>query len=204
VLARINIANRLTLLRIGLVPVFVACMMIDNVWGYFAGTVVFILAAITDHYDGKLARRHNLMTDFGRLMDPLADKLLMCAAFLLFVATWPKIPAWIVIVILGREFLISGLRALAAAKGRVIAAQRSGKLKTVVQITFAITVLVLMTGRKVLQRFTELWTGRHDYWLQNVCLVLALVTLGFTVYSGWSYLRQNKDLLADGLGNPAS
>ena len=203
-LAGLNLANRLTVLRIALVPVFVGCMMFENEWGYLIGSLVFIGAAITDHYDGKIARERGLITDFGKFLDPLADKMLVSAAFIYFIGTQPSIPAWIVIVIVGREFAISGLRAVAAIKGRVIAADAAGKVKTVFQLTFVITLLVLMTGRKMLLAFTSLWEEQYDVWLQMGSHVLVTITLLATVYSGYHYLRKNTDILVDGFASPAN
>lgn len=204
VFGRINVANKLTLLRIMLVPVFIGFMMFENHWGYLLGSLVFIAAAITDHYDGKLARERNLITDLGTFLDPLADKMLISAALIYFVGTKPSIPAWIVMLIVGREFAITGLRALAAAKGRIIAAEWSGKLKTIVQLTVVITLLVLMTGRKFLYAFTTLWREQYDQWLQIGSYVLITVVLIATLYSGYQYLRKNTDLLLDGLASPVN
>ena len=201
---RINIANRLTLLRIVLVPVFIGFMMIENFWGYLIGSLVFIAAAITDHYDGKLARERGLITDLGKFLDPLADKLLLSAAFIYFIGTTPSVPAWIVITIIAREFAITGLRAIAAAKGRIIAADISGKVKTVIQITFVITLLVLMTGRKLLVAFTQLWAEDYDRWLQLGSHVLVSITLLVTVYSGYRYVRQNTDILLESVAPAAN
>ncbi len=203
-LGRFNLANRLTILRIMLIPVFIGFMMFENAWGYLLGSLVFIAAAITDHYDGKIARERQLITDFGKFLDPLADKMLLSAAFIYFVGTQPSIPAWIVMIIIGREFAISGLRALAAAKGRIIAADWSGKLKTVVQMTVVITLLILMTGRKFLHAFTTLWRDQYDTWLQVSSHVMIAITLIATLYSGYQYLRKNTDLLREGLASPAN
>ena len=204
VFARMNVANKLTLLRILLVPVFIGFMMFENHWGYLLGSLVFIAAAITDHYDGKLARERNLITDLGTFLDPLADKMLISAALIYFVGTKPSIPAWIVMLIIGREFAITGLRALAAAKGRIIAADPSGKLKTIVQLTVVITLLVLMTGRKFLHAFTTVWREQYDYWLQIGSYALMTAALIITLYSGYQYLRKNPDLLLDGLASPVN
>lgn len=194
-----NLANRLTLLRILLIPVFIGFLMLENHWGYLLGSITFIAAAITDHYDGKIARERQLITEFGKFLDPLADKMLMSAAFIYFVGTKPSIPAWIVMLIVAREFAISGLRALAAAKGRIIAAEWSGKLKTTVQMTVVITLLILMTGRKFLYAFTTLWRDQYDQWLQWGSHVMISVTLIATLYSGYRYLRKNTDILLEGL-----
>ncbi|MBQ0078363.1 MAG: CDP-diacylglycerol--glycerol-3-phosphate 3-phosphatidyltransferase, partial [Eubacterium sp.] len=133
-----NLPNQLTMARIFAVPVFIVLLMLDF---RLLAAVIFILAALTDMLDGKIARKYNLVTNFGKLMDPLADKLLTMAAFVCFVGLG-DIPAWTVVLILGREFFITGIRQVAAAEGIVIAAAWSGKIKTVCQM-IAIPLLLL-------------------------------------------------------------
>lgn len=136
-----NIANKLTLLRIILIPVFIAFFYIpiEN-WNYFAA-FVFIAAAITDLFDGKLARKHDIVTNFGKLADPIADKLLVSSALILLASI-----GWVheifVIILIAREFIVSGLRAIAAAEGKVLAASGLGKLKMIVQIVAISAVLL--------------------------------------------------------------
>lgn len=148
-----NIANKLTVLRIILVPFFILCFYIEslNQSVSFAGfnttymnviaLVIFSIAAATDWLDGYLARKLNLISDFGKFMDPLADKMLTTAAFLIFVSQG-VLASWIVFIVLTREFIVSGLRMNAAAKGTVIAAGWSGKFKTVLQFVLIIALLV--------------------------------------------------------------
>ncbi len=136
-----NIANKLTLLRIILIPVFIAFFYIPiKNWNYYA-TFVFIAAAVTDLFDGKLARKHDMVTNFGKLVDPIADKLLVCSALVLLTAI-----GWVheifVIVLIAREFIVSGFRAIAAAEGKVLAASSLGKLKMIVQIVAICAVLL--------------------------------------------------------------
>lgn len=146
-----NIANKLTLIRVALVPVFIAFFYIDiPYWQHFAA-LVFVIAALTDLFDGQLARRRSIVTNFGKLVDPIADKLLVCSA-LIMLAAWDLFEGWfngifvlLVIVMVGREFIISGLRLLAAAGGKVLAADMYGKVKTVVQIV-AITIVLMQKG----------------------------------------------------------
>ena len=133
-----NIPNKLTIGRVLAIPVFIVVLML----GYnFAAAVIFILAAITDYFDGMLARRCGLVTNFGKIMDPLADKLLVMAAFVCLVELG-EVVSWMVIVILSREFIVTGLRIAAAAQGVVIAAELTGKIKTVLQM-IAIPALIL-------------------------------------------------------------
>lgn len=133
-----NLPNKLTMGRVCAIPVFIIVYLMGfNV----AATIIFILAAATDALDGHIARSRGLVTNFGKLMDPLADKLLTMSAFLCLVG-YGIIPAWMVIIILGREFAVTGLRQIAAAEGQVIAAGMSGKIKTVLQMV-AIPLLLL-------------------------------------------------------------
>ena len=135
-----NLPNKLTLLRMALVPVFVALLMAPGPAFQLAAALVFALASATDWFDGWYARRHHMVTDFGKLMDPMADKLLVMAALVGLLAQG-RAPWLAVMVLLGREFIISGIRLVAAAKGEVIAAGLSGKLKTVSQMLGLILLL---------------------------------------------------------------
>lgn len=139
-----NLPNKLTTLRVILVPVFVALLLAQRGENYslrIAALVVFIIASLTDLADGKIARKYNLVTDFGKFMDPLADKLLVCSALICLIELG-EIPAWIVVVIIGREFIISGFRLVASDNGVVIAASYWGKFKTTFQM-FAIIMMIL-------------------------------------------------------------
>ncbi|MCL2695531.1 MAG: CDP-diacylglycerol--glycerol-3-phosphate 3-phosphatidyltransferase [Clostridiales bacterium] len=136
-----NIANKLTLLRIFLVPIYIACYYLPIAWNMWLGAGVFILAAVTDVIDGNIARKYNLCTDFGRFMDPMADKLLTCSAFIMLTAFGLLHPV-LTILFVAREFIISGFRLIAVGRGTVIAAGAWGKLKTVLQC-IAVPALML-------------------------------------------------------------
>ena len=169
-----NLPNKLTLLRIIMIPVFVVLLYLDFPFNNLVALAVFILASITDTLDGYIARKYNLITDFGKFMDPIADKLLVTAAMLVFV-DWHMMPAWVVIVVVAREFIVSALRLVAANNGRVIAAGWSGKVKTAsTMVCICITLLGL------------------PQWVNAVCSAVILVT---TAYSGIEYLVKNKDVL---------
>ena len=145
-----NLANKLTLLRIFLVPVFLIFFLVEGIdYGTIVATIVFIVASITDQLDGHIARSRNQITTFGKFMDPLADKLLVTAVFVCLVQIG-MIPAWAVIIILSREFAVSGLRSIAASNGLVIAASWWGKIKTVTQmlaiLLFLLTVNIMTIG----------------------------------------------------------
>ena len=178
-----NIPNKLTMIRVILIPFFIVFMLWDAVpYGEYIAAAVFILACITDFFDGYLARKYNETTTFGKFMDPLADKLLVCSALICFAAD-PEcvMPAWAVIVIIAREFIISGFRLIAVEKGVVIAANYWGKVKTVVQMVMSI-VLILdfsFSGAELLE------------WI----LIWAAVVL--TVISLLDYIYKNRAVLSD-------
>lgn len=141
-----NTPNKLTLLRVILIPFFVVCMLaVSADWGKWAALVIFVIASLTDTLDGYLARRDNLVTNFGKFMDPLADKLLVCSAMICLVDL-ERIPSWVVIIIIGREFVISGFRLIASDNGIVIAANYWGKIKTVCQMVMIIVVIADLGG----------------------------------------------------------
>jgi CDP-diacylglycerol--glycerol-3-phosphate 3-phosphatidyltransferase len=196
----INLPNKLTLLRIALVPLFLLLLSIDNIFAHALALITFIAAAITDYYDGKIARARSLETDFGRLMDPLADKILISAAFIYFVGSYPRIPAWIVTVIIAREFAVSGIRMLAASKGTIVAADKVGKLKTISQLTVIIAILNVIVYHKLSQRIPEVsyWEVIKD-WTKLGINVLVVITLIMTVASGYNYLRNNRHLFWESL-----
>ena len=152
-----NLANKLTLIRIFLVPVFLLFIATKDIpYGSFIATFIFILASLTDKLDGYVARSRNQITNFGKFMDPLADKLLVTAALISLVELH-VVPAWAAVVIIAREFAVSGLRSIAAAQGRVIAASWWGKIKTVIQI-IAIILLLLKVNihdAKLLKHFCD-------------------------------------------------
>ncbi len=138
-------ANKLTLLRLALVPGFMVFMVFDDFWTRVAALVIFIFASITDWYDGKIARETGTVTVIGTFLDPLVDKMLIAAALVGFVELRElQIPAWMVVLIISREFLITGLRSLAASRGVVMAADAAGKYKMVSQITAIITILIIL------------------------------------------------------------
>ena len=177
-----NLPNKLTILRVIMIPFFVF-FLLSGVGGSAAkwiALVIFAAASITDTLDGYIARRDNLITDFGKFMDPLADKLLVCSAMICLVEMG-RIPAWIVIVIISREFIISGFRLIASDNGRVIAASYWGKFKTASQMVTVI-LLVLNIQNTV---FTVLGT------------VFIYISLVLTVVSLIDYIAKNKEVLKD-------
>ena len=136
-----NLPNRLTILRVCLIPVFIVFLMLDEMlpWARYAAVGVFIAACITDFFDGRIARKYNMVTNFGKFMDPLADKLMVCSALICLVY-FHRISLWVVIVIVAREFIISGFRLVAAQQGLVLAASKMAKVKTAVQMIMIIVL----------------------------------------------------------------
>ena len=175
-----KLPNKLTMGRIFAIPVFIVVFLLDY---RYAAAVIFILAALTDMLDGHIARKNNLVTNFGKLMDPLADKLLVMSA-LICLSQVGDVPGWMVIVILGREFIITGMRQVAAAQGIVIAAGTTGKIKTITQM-IAIPLLILENWPFSLFSF--------DLPMDQIFLWIALV---MTVVSGTEYIVKNKKLFS--------
>ncbi|MEQ1860801.1 MAG: CDP-diacylglycerol--glycerol-3-phosphate 3-phosphatidyltransferase [Chthoniobacteraceae bacterium] len=164
-------------------------------WGYTAALAMFVLASITDWLDGWLARRMNLMSDFGKLMDPLADKVLIAAAFICLIPE-KAMPAWSAIVIISREFLITGLRLLAASKGVVLPSERLGKHKTAWQMITVIYFLVLLS----LMEFERTGVISGLYWWAHAWSYgggfLIALAVGLTLTSGFGYVWKNRALIA--------
>ena len=176
-----NLPNKLTILRILMIPLFVLFFELSSMnMNYFWAFVMFAVASFTDLLDGKIARKYNLVSDFGKLMDPLADKVLVTAALVCFVADPQALtPSWVVITILAREFLVTSLRLLAAAKGVVLAADKWGKYKTA-------TTMVWICWNLLIMEFALL--GNIGITLHFVLMYLSLF---FTVYSGTNYVIKN-------------
>lgn len=192
-----NVPNQLTAARLVLTFVFVASLSIDGLpYSGTAALLVFSIAAYTDFLDGHLARKHSLITNFGKLMDPLADKILMSAGFVLL-ACLNFIPAWIVIVILSREFLVTGLRLLATAEGVVLAADNLGKYKTIFQIITVIYFLLIIAAREPLFRWLNPVFELPLLGPAGLGVLLIWVSLILTLLSGWGYVWRNRKLLSD-------
>ncbi len=192
-----NVPNQLTVARLILTFVFVALLSLEGVpFAKTGALLVFSLAAITDFLDGYLARKNNLVTNFGKLMDPLADKVLMCAGFVLLTRL-ELIPAWMVVVILAREFMVTGLRLLASAEGVVLAAENLGKYKTTIQIVTIIYFLLYLASEEALFRFLHPMFDAFYLGPEYLGMVLNWASLVLTLWSGVSYVLKNRKLLSD-------
>lgn len=191
-----NLPNSITVSRLVLTAIFVVAFTIQGPVGYGIALVTFTVAAITDFLDGYLARKLNLVTSLGKLLDPIADKVLTASAFIFLSAHEQRFcPAWAVVVILAREFLVTGLRQIAVEKGRVIAADWSGKWKTGFQIAFCISALVWLFFQSLDQEdFFLARLANPDFWLMPAFLWLSVA---LTVISGFQYAWNARDLITE-------
>ena len=176
-----NLPNKLTIARVIMIPLFLICLYLNIGCGKYIAVGIFILASLTDLLDGKIARKYNLVTNFGKFMDPLADKLLVCSALIALVDL-NRIAAWIVIIIIAREFIISGFRLVASDNGVVIAASYWGKFKTAFQM---ITIIMLVLNVP---------------FMNIINTVLIYISLGLTVISLIDYIAKNYKVFLEGSG----
>jgi CDP-diacylglycerol--glycerol-3-phosphate 3-phosphatidyltransferase len=188
-----NLANRLTMLRVLLTFVFMFFLFCHGLWPKVISLVVFVLAALSDLFDGIIAQRRNMVTDFGRLMDPIADKILVLAAFAAFVQL-QLIEAWMFVIIVSREILITSLRLFALNKGKVLSAARAGKHKTVMQMTVIFSILGFIVLKEVLLKYFT-WNPAWEKVFRQGIFFLMLFTVGLTLYSGLSYLWENRKVI---------
>lgn len=202
-----NVPNMLTVSRLGLAGVMMALLTMPLPFAKSAALLVFAVGGFTDYLDGYLARKHNLISAFGRLMDPLTDKVMVCAAFVSFVEITvmyggkpvPLVPAWIVVVIIAREFLVTGLRLLAANRGNVISAGKWGKHKTVWQIVAIVILLLGVAVREDLLRHAGAKLLKdYDFCFYYISRGVAMAVGLITVGSGLMYFVQHRELIADG------
>jgi len=190
----VNLPNSITLSRLILAAVFVIAMEFPGLRGYSVALISFSVAAATDWLDGYLARKLNLVTPLGKLLDPLADKILVCAAFV-FMSVLELAPVWATALIIGREFLVTGLRQIAIEAGQVIAADRLGKWKTTFQLIFVIDALVWLTFNEATPNtFVHfiLMISKPEGWIMPVSLWIAVA---LTAISGFNYVWGSRKLL---------
>lgn len=204
-----NLPNRLTLARIILIPFFLAALHVQLFTSdpvicaifFWCALLLFIIAAITDYLDGAIARKMNIVTNFGKLFDPLADKLLTMAAFVSFVEILgpngrPIFPAWAIILILGREYLVTGLRSVAVSNGSIIHADKWGKQKTIWQLTGIITVLAALAISTTL-RASQINSEPFDRLLPFIFSGILIVVVGLTTLSGIIFLVKNWSIIVE-------
>ena len=187
---KLNLPNKLTLIRMFLAPIYLALMLIEFPCHYIVALAVFAVASLTDMLDGKIARKNNLITVFGKLLDPLADKMLTTAALLAFMrAGWCSI--WIVMIVLTREFAVAGVRLIATAQGIVIPANYWGKAKTVSQMVFTIVIMLLAE----LDATFDIFANAGWFTLARVSNIMLWITAVLTVVSGITYFVDSKKLI---------
>ncbi|NLY77013.1 MAG: CDP-diacylglycerol--glycerol-3-phosphate 3-phosphatidyltransferase [Tissierellia bacterium] len=178
-----NLANKITILRVLMIPIFMLVLLSDLQWNNYIAASIFIIASLTDSLDGYIARSKNQITAFGKFIDPLADKLLVTAALVCLIEMG-RVPAWIVIIILAREFTITGFRTIAASQGITIAASPLGKIKTITQLIAIISLLI----------------DNYPFRLINFSfdIIMLYISLFFTILSGIDYIYRNRHVLKSG------
>ena len=188
-----NWANRLTLSRLVLTVIFVGALNSSWQYGRTLALVVFLIAGVSDFVDGEIARRYGVVTNFGKLMDPLVDKIMVAAAFISLVPL-KAVPAWAATTVVARDFLITGLRMMASAKGKILPAEMLGKQKTSWQVVTVIFFLALLSLRE-LRYADETSTWWFRAWNQ-AGPILVWITVALTVYSGLGYAWRHRELIA--------
>ncbi|SDB09546.1 CDP-diacylglycerol--glycerol-3-phosphate 3-phosphatidyltransferase [Eubacterium oxidoreducens] len=184
-----NLPNKLTMFRVILIPFFVICLLVpafQNNIGQLVALIIFIVASLTDMADGKIARKYNLVTNFGKFMDPLADKLLVCSAMICLVSL-DDLPGWVVVIIIAREFVISGFRLIASDNNVVIAASMWGKVKTVFQMGMIILILLNFSCLPTIASII----------LHAIIPIVIGITVVLTIVSLIDYLIKNKEVLKE-------
>lgn len=194
-----NIANRITMLRILLTFIFMFFLSFPFkgawiLWTRILSLIIFTLAAISDFFDGMIAHRNNMVTDFGKLMDPIADKILVLSAFIAFVQM-QLIDAWMFVIIVAREILITSLRLFALNKGKVLSAGRSGKHKTISQMVVIFYILGFIVLKEIILAYST-WNPSWEMFFRNSIYFFMLITVGLTLYSGLYYLWENRKIIA--------
>jgi CDP-diacylglycerol--glycerol-3-phosphate 3-phosphatidyltransferase len=191
-----NWANRLTLARLALTILFVVSLSSAWQYGRTIALILFVAAGVTDYFDGEIARRYAIITKFGKLMDPLVDKVMIAAGFICLVPLG-AVPAWVATIVVARDFLITGLRLLASSAGLVLPAERLGKHKTSWQIATVAFFLLLLAAREISPAvWTTSWWQNGWYYVGDALL---WITIGLTIYSGIGYFWRNRGLVQ----NPA-
>jgi CDP-diacylglycerol---glycerol-3-phosphate 3-phosphatidyltransferase len=187
-----NLANKITFLRIILAFLFMGSLFVDGLFFRLIALFLFVAAMLTDLFDGKIARQRKMITNLGKLLDPLADKILVAVAFITFVELG-IVSAWMVVIIISREFCVTGLRLIASSKGEIIAASRAGKHKTVSQMVVIVLILLMLVLRScfVLFGVNMEFLNLFDYWGDFIILISMLITISMTLISGYIYISEN-------------
>jgi CDP-diacylglycerol--glycerol-3-phosphate 3-phosphatidyltransferase len=181
------------MLRIVLAFIFMFFLFVHGLWAKVISLLIFIFAALSDFFDGLIAHRKNMVTDFGKLMDPIADKILVLAAFAAFVQM-QLIEAWMFVIIIAREILITSLRLFALNKGKVLSASKAGKHKTLSQMIVIFFILGFIVLKEVMLSFFT-WNPTWEKLFRQGIYILMFFTVGLTLYSGLSYLWENRKII---------
>ena len=181
------------MLRIILTFVFMYFLFIPALWAKATALLIFIFAALSDFFDGRIAQKRNMVTDFGKLMDPIADKILVLAAFAAFVQI-QLIDAWMFVIVVAREILITSLRLFALNKGKVLSAAKAGKHKTLSQMVVIFYILGFIVLKEAILTFST-WNPAWESFFRNSIYMMMLLTVGLTLYSGLSYLWENRKVI---------
>lgn len=189
-----NLPNKLTVARILLTFVFMFFLFSGGIFAKVMALVIFVAAAFTDYLDGFIAKKYNIISDFGKMMDPVADKILTLAAFLAFVEM-KLVPAWMVVIIIMRELTITSIRLVALRKGEILSAGIGGKHKTVSQMLSIFVILVFIVIKEAGVKTFHFWNPNLEYWYKQLIFILMLITVILTIISGISYLAGNKRYL---------
>jgi len=189
-----NLPNKLTVLRILLSPVFMVFFLIDNIYSRYFATFVFLIAALTDIYDGYLARKTGVVTGFGKFMDPLADKILTATAFISFVALG-YVKAWMILIIIVREFFITGLRTIAAYKGIVIMPSLMSQFKTAAQMVVIVIILLYTNIATTVTQMGHNYPFFHNPMIFKIFDGMVFIAMVLTVGTGIDYLIKNASIL---------
>jgi len=190
-----NIANKITMFRIVLTFVFMIFLSFQGLWPKIISLLVFICAAISDYLDGRIARKRNMSTDFGKLMDPIADKILVLAAFAAFVQM-QLIKDWMFMIIVSREILITSLRLFALNKGKVLSSGKIGKHKTFSQMVIIFLILGFIVFKEVMLNVST-WNPAWEKFFRQGIDVFMWFIVGLTIYSGFSYLWDNRKVITN-------
>ncbi|MFH1836807.1 MAG: CDP-diacylglycerol--glycerol-3-phosphate 3-phosphatidyltransferase [Candidatus Omnitrophota bacterium] len=194
-----NLPNKITVVRILLTFIFMVFLFFPGIAAKFTALVIFIVAAFSDYLDGFIAKKYNITSDFGKIMDPVADKILTIAAFLAFVEM-KLIPAWMVVIILLRELVITAIRIVALKNNDVLSAGMGGKHKTVSQMLSILVILVFIVIREAGVKTFGFWNASFEYWYRQLIFIMMIITTLLTIISGVSYLVGNKKYLLNGGG----
>ncbi len=189
-----NLPNKITITRIVLAFIFMIFLFVEGVMAKTMALVIFLAAALSDYLDGFIAKKYDIISDFGKIMDPVADKILTLAAFLAFVEM-KLIPAWMVVIIILREFIITGIRLMALRQNDVLPAGVGGKQKTISQMLSIVIILVFIIIKEAGVRTFYFWNPTFEYWYKQVIFFMMIVTVVLTIISGVSYIAGNRKYL---------